>query len=129
MTRRHGANDAPDAFADEEFAWIGEHVSELRPWLSDERFLRRSLWIAFVVGLTTHAGGYLLRSAVTAEPLLLVADLLYALGWSLWTGVVVAVFVQVIPEAKRRQLKRSLEAYDATVRDKARGQAPERGGD
>jgi len=29
-----------------------------------------------------------------------VVDLLYALGWALWTGVVVVVFVQVVPEAK-----------------------------
>jgi hypothetical protein len=37
---------------------------------------------------------------VTTEPLLLVADLLYALGWSLRTGVVVVFFVQIWPEAK-----------------------------
>ena len=37
---------------------------------------------------------------MTTEPLLLVADLLYALGWSLWTGVVVVFFVQIWPEAK-----------------------------
>jgi len=37
---------------------------------------------------------------VTTEPLLLVADLLYALGWSVWTGVVVVFFVQIWPEAK-----------------------------
>jgi hypothetical protein len=43
------------------------------------------------------AGG---ETSVTTEPLLLVADLLYALGWSLWTGVVVVFFVQIWPEAK-----------------------------
>ena len=37
---------------------------------------------------------------MTTEPLLLVADLLYALGWSLWTGIVVVFFVQIWPEAK-----------------------------
>jgi hypothetical protein len=57
------------------------------------------------MGLAAHVGGYLLRSWVTTEPLLLVADLVYALGWALWTGVVVVVFVHVVPEAKRRQLK------------------------
>jgi hypothetical protein len=30
-----------------------------------------------------------------------------------WTGVVVVVLVQVWPEAKRRQLKRWLDAYEA----------------
>lgn len=70
-----------------------------------------------MLGLAAHVGGYLLRAVVTTEPLLLVADLLYALGWSLWTGVVVAALVQIFPEAKRRQLKRALQAYDAAVRD------------
>jgi hypothetical protein len=45
-----------------------------------------------------------------------VADLLYALGYALWTGVVVVVFVQVFPEAKRRQLKGALDAYEAAGR-------------
>ena len=73
-----------------------------------------------MVGLAAQIGGYLLRSSVTSEPLLLVADLLYALGWSLWTGVVVVLFVQIIPEVKRRQFKQMLDAYDAAQRDAAR---------
>ncbi len=48
-----------------------------------------------------------------------VADLLYALGWALWTGVVVVVFVQIIPEVKRRQMKRALDAYEAALRNQA----------
>jgi hypothetical protein len=36
-----------------------------------------------VVGLAAHIGGYLLKSSAATEPLGLVADLLYALGWSL----------------------------------------------
>jgi hypothetical protein len=46
--------------------------------------------------------------------------LLHALGWSLWTGVVVAVFVQVIPEVKRRQISQTLDAYEALRREKAK---------
>lgn len=66
-----------------------------------------------MVGLSAHVGGYLLRPSPPTEPLSLVADLPYALGYALWTGVVVAVFVQVVPEAKRRQIKRALDAYEA----------------
>jgi hypothetical protein len=55
--------------------------------------------------------------SVTTEPLGLAADLLYALGYALWTGVVLVVFVQVIPEAKRRQFKAVLDAYEAAQRD------------
>jgi hypothetical protein len=73
-----------------------------------------------VVGLAAHVGGYLLKSSATTEPLGLMADLSYALGWALWTGVVVVVFVQVFPEAKRRQFKQALDAYEAAMRDEAR---------
>jgi hypothetical protein len=41
-----------------------------------------------------------IKSSATTEPVLLVADLLYALGGALWTGVVLVVFVQIYPEAK-----------------------------
>jgi hypothetical protein len=82
-----------------------------------------------VVGLAAQIVGFLLKTSVTTEPLLLVADLLYALGWSLWTGVVVVFFVQIWPEAKRRQLKRSLDAYEAALREKARARGGQASGD
>ena len=40
-------------------------------------------------------------------------DLLYTLGWALWTGVVVVLFLQILPETKRRQYKQALDAYEA----------------
>jgi hypothetical protein len=94
-------------------AWVGENLPQVRRSVSGQRLLYWSLGIGLVVGLAAHVGGYLLKSSVTTEPLGLVADLLYALGYALWTGVVVVVFVQIIPEAKRRQFKRALDAYEA----------------
>jgi hypothetical protein len=82
-----------------------------------------------VVGLAAQIVGFLLKTSVTTEPLLLVADLLYALGWSLWTGVVVVFFVQIWPEAKRRQLERWLDAYEAARREKARAGSDRAPGD
>jgi hypothetical protein len=61
------------------------------------------LGIGFVVGLAAHVGGFLLKTSVTTEPLLLVAELVYALGWALWTGVVLVVFVQIWPAPDRSQ--------------------------
>lgn len=78
-----------------------------------------------VVGLAAHVAGYLLKSSVTTEPFGLVADLLYAL----WTGVVVVVFVQVVPEAKRRQYKQALDAYEAAQRDQAQAGSGQASGD
>jgi hypothetical protein len=52
----------------------------------------------------------------------------YTPGWALRTGTVVVVFVQIWPEAKRRQFKQALDAYEAAVGDQARagsGQAPD----
>ena len=132
MTKGSGAKGDPRSFTDEAralgidvddpdtLAWMEEHLPEWRQRASGQRPLYWILGLGFVVGLAAHAGGFLLKTSVTTQPLLLVADLLYALGWSLWTGVVVVFFVQIWPEAKRRQLKRSLDAYEAVLREKAR---------
>jgi len=69
-------------------AWVGDNLTQVRQSVYDEqRILRRSLVIGFVVGLAVYVGGYLLKSSATTEPFELVADLLYSLGFALWTGV------------------------------------------
>jgi hypothetical protein len=113
-------------------AWVGEHLTLVRRSASGQRVLYWSLGMAFGVGLAAHVGGFLLKTSVTTEPLSLVADLLYALGWALWTGVVVVMFVEVYPEVKKRQYKQALDAYEAAVRRQARpgdGPAPNPGQD
>ena len=137
MTGEPGAKGAPrpstdgraqgqDAFGfgelerDAVLAWVGENLTLVRRSVSGQRILYWSLGIGFVIGLAAHVGGFLLKSSATTEPLSLVADLLYALGWALWTGVVVVVFVQIYPEAKKRDYKRALDAYEAAMGDQAR---------
>jgi hypothetical protein len=139
MTGEPGARDAPPASTDEELgpwvrdpqilAWADEHLPQLRQSVSERRFLRRTLLIGFLVGLAAHVSGFLLKSSVTTEPLLLVGDLLYTLGWALWTGVVVVVFFQIVPEAKTRQIKRSVDALEAALRDQARAGSDQAPGD
>jgi hypothetical protein len=119
MTEGPGAKGAPHTFSDVELAAIGAYLPEVRRSVAGQRILYWSLGIGFVVGLAAHVGGYLLKSSATTEPLGLVVDLLYALGWALWTGVVLVVFTQIIREAKRRQLRQALDAYEAALRDKA----------
>jgi hypothetical protein len=140
MSGEQGATGAPHPFTDEELhevglddpgvqAWMQKHLPELRRSAYGQRLLYQSLGFGFVVGLAAQVGGYLLKSSVTTEPFALLADLLYALGWAMWTGVVVVVFVEVIPEVKRRQIKRTLEAYEATQREKARAGSDQASGD
>ena len=122
MTQNQERNDVADLFTDESTVeWMEEHLSELKQSVSGPRLLYQSLVVGFVVGLAAHIGGYVLASSVPSEPLGLLADLLLALGWSLWTGVVVAVFVEVIPEVKRRQIKQAVDAYEAMRRKRAAG--------
>jgi hypothetical protein len=109
--------------------WVGEHLPEVRRTAVGQRPVYWILGLGFVLGMAAYIGGYALRSSVTTEPLRFVGDLLYTLGWALWTGVVVVVFLQVLPEAKRRQYKQALDAYEATLRDKARAEGEEASGD
>jgi hypothetical protein len=146
MTEGPGAKDAPHPTSDEGASapdlfglgerdrralldWVGEHLSQVRRSVYEQRLLHWSLGIGLVVGLAAHVGGYLLKEWVTTEPLGLVADLLYALGFALWTGVVVVLFVQVIPEVKRRQFKQMLDAYEATRREQARAGSDQASGE
>jgi hypothetical protein len=141
MTAGSGAKDDPHRFTDEAralgievddpraLAWMEAHLPEYRQQASGQRPLYWILGIGVVVGLATQIVGFLLKTSVTTEPLLLVADLLYALGWSLWTGVVVVFFVQIWPEAKRRQLKRWLDVYEAALREQARAGGDQAAGD
>ena len=114
------AKDIASQFADEgAMEWMEQHLPELRQYVSGQRLLYQSLVISIVLGLAAHVGGYLLQTSVPGGLLGLLADLLHAFGWSLWTGAVVVVFVQIIPEAKRRQIKQAVDAYEALRREKA----------
>ena len=109
-------------------AWVGENITLVRQSASGQRVFYWILGVGFVVGLAAHVGGFLLKTLVTTEPLSLVADLLYAFGWSLPTGVILVMFVQIWPEVKRRQYKQALDAYEAAAGRQARvggGQAPD----
>ncbi len=115
---------------DELLDWVGEHLTLVRQSASGQRPQYWIFAVGFVLGLATHVGGFLLRSATT-EPLLLLADLLYALGFALWTGVVVAMFVDVWPDIKKRQFKEALDAYQAAIGERARagrGKTPDQAG-
>jgi hypothetical protein len=137
MTGGPGATDAPRALGEDErareqslfglgqeerrqlLAWVGENLTEVRQTADGKRPVYWVLWTGLAVGLAAYIGGYLIKSSTTAALLGLVGDLLYTFGWALWTGVVVVVFLQIIPEIKRRQYKAALDAYEATLREQA----------
>jgi hypothetical protein len=97
-------------------AWLEAHLTQLRQDAYGHRFLYLVLAVTFVVGFAAYVVGYLLRSTATTEPLGLLVDLTYTFGFALWTAAVVVVLVEVIPDIKRRQIRRVLEAYEAVRR-------------
>jgi hypothetical protein len=125
------AKDIASQFADEAaLDWMEQHLPEMKQYVSGQRLLYQSLVASIVIGLAAQVGGYLLQASVPTGLLGLLADLLHALGWSLWTGAVVAVFLQIFPEVKRRQIKQAVEAYETLKREKAQavGNRPRKGG-
>ena len=96
--------------------WFKEHLPKLRRSASGG-FFYRTLAAAFVLGLGAQIGGYELKASTPGEPLGLIADLLYAFGWSLWTGCVVVLFLEVIPAVKQRQLQKALRAYERSIHE------------
>jgi hypothetical protein len=137
MSGGPGAKDAPRTLREDEraqeqalfglgeeerrevLAWVGENLPYVPRTAVGQRPVYWILVTGLAVGLAAYVGGFLLKSSATTEPLELVADLLYTFGWALWTGVVVVVFLQVIPEAKRRQFKLALDAYEAALSEEA----------
>jgi hypothetical protein len=114
MTEPTTRPDPEPEFTETELTAIGAYLPELRRSLSGDRVLIQYLVIGFGVGLAAYVTGYWLRSWAPAEPLGLVTDLLYTLGLALWTGVVVALFVEIMPRSKRHQIERAIQAYEAT---------------
>jgi hypothetical protein len=138
MTGGSGATDAPRGFDDQDrargrdwlgdlgqeerrelVAWVGQNLTEVRQTALGQRPVYWILWLGLAVGLAAYVGGYLIKASTPTEPVGLVGDLLYTFGWALWTGVVVVVFLQIIPETKRRQYKRALDAYEASLHEEA----------
>ena len=113
----------------EVLAWVGENLPYVRRTAVGQRPVYWILGMGLAVSLAAYVGGYLIKTSTTTEPLGPVGDLLYTFGWALWTGVVVVVFLQIIPEAKRRQFKWALDAYEAALREEAEAGSDEASAD
>jgi len=114
------AAEGGGVISDDELAWAEAHMRDLRGTVADRRIRYWTLWTALGLGLVVHVAGFLIKSSVTGEPLAVLADLLYTLGYALWTGVVVVSITEVIPAAKERQVSRALDEYEAALRSRAR---------
>jgi len=124
MTDESEQKPAVRHFTDLELFYIGKYLPEMRASLTDQRLLKQSLIAALVLGLGAHIVGYLIKSAAPGEPIALLADLLYALGFALWTAVVVVAFIELYPAVKRRQYIEAIREYEAVMGKRAGDDAP-----
>jgi hypothetical protein len=118
-------NPQPE-FNEDELRWAAQNLPQLRAWISGRRFLYDAMITAVIVGLVAHVAGYALAVSGSGEPRGLVADLLSNLGMALWTGAVLVVFVQILPDYQRRTALRLVERSEALLR--ADDRSPEKKG-
>lgn len=110
--------------SDEELAWVADHLPSLRRGVAGKQILLTFLGIAFVLGLAANIGGFLLAANEPDTLVALVADLVTNLGIALWTGSVLVVFVQILPDMKRRAAIRELDEYERVIRERRLSDAP-----
>ena len=103
-----------------ELDWVMRNLPSLRKQATGHGFLQGMIVVAVMLGLAAHVGGYLLASAAVGEPVELLTELLRSLGAAPWTGGVLVVLVQIVPEAKRRSMARYLAATEAVLREQGR---------
>jgi hypothetical protein len=99
------------------YSWMREHRPELQRAAYGDRLLYQALGFCVGLGMVAYIGGYVLRSSITGEPLLFLGDLLYTLGYALWTGAVVVALLEVVPKVKRRQVREMLRTYERMERE------------
>ncbi len=120
MSERPESTEPNPEIRADELNWVAANLPRVRRWTSGRLFLYEALALAFVVGLAAHVVGYELGVSAVGEPAGLLADLLANLGIALWTGGVLVVFVQILPEIRRRSAAHRLEQYEAALREQGR---------
>ena len=116
MSQRPDRTNPQPEFTEDELRWAAQRLPQIRGWISGRLFLYHAMVTAVIVGLIAHVAGYLLGVSGSGEPRGLVADLLSNLGMALWTGAVLVVFMQVLPDYQRRTALRLVEQSEALLR-------------
>ena len=117
--RPYRTNPEPE-FNEDELRWAAQNLPKIRGWISGRRFLYQAVITTVIVGLIAHVAGYLLAESGSGEPIGLVADLLGNFGVALWTGAVLVMLVQVLPDYQQRTALRLVEQSEASLREKNR---------
>jgi putative copper export protein len=109
---------------DEDIAWVASHLPEMRRRVAGNEILFWWIGITVVLGLIANIAGFLWASTATGTADQLTADLLRSLGTALWTGAVLVLLIQVVPNLQRRAAIRELRKYEDKI-ETSRGIDPD----
>jgi hypothetical protein len=113
-------------FSKEELDWLAAHSDRVREWARGDRVIVWTLVVTFLLGLVLYLVGFGLGSGglglPEGWPTDLLADLLRSLGVVLWTSVILAVFLEILPRWQQRQAQAWSRAALVALRD--RGDVP-----
>jgi hypothetical protein len=113
-------------FSKEELDWMAAHSDQVRDWARGDRVIVWTLVATFLLGLMLYLVGFGLGSGglglPDGWPTDLLADLLVSLGVVLWTSVILAVFLEILPRWQQRQAQAWSRAALIALRD--RGDVP-----
>jgi hypothetical protein len=112
-----GAEERP--LDEHEIEWAGENMDVLLEHTSEDAVRRSIMLLTFAAGLIAHVTASLIsRAGVVGAPLL--ADLLYNLGSTLWTSVVLVFLLEVMVDRRRRFAQRYVGRVREALRQRGR---------
>ena len=108
-------------FTPDELDWARDNLASMRRTVQNNTVLYWTMIATFIVGLIA----YFLADAMSTQTLLLpagwradlIADLLYNLGVTLWTSVVLVLFLEIVVEYQRKRWQRYIRLVERVLRD------------
>ena len=108
-------------FTPDELDWARDNLDYLRRTVQNNTALYWTMIVTFVLGLVA----YFLADALSIQTISLpagwradlIADLLYNLGVTLWTSVILVLFLEVVVEHQRKRWQRYTRLVERVLRD------------
>jgi len=110
-------------FASGELEWARQNLPAIQRSARSNTVLYFSMAIAFVLGLALYLLGYVISIGGIAMPPGwrddLIANLLTELGVTLWTSVILVLFLEVIVEIQRKRWQRYARTVEHALQQQA----------
>lgn len=107
-------------FSEGELEWARDNLASMRRSVQNNTVLYITMAITFILGLVI----YLVAVSISTQVIQLpenwrgdfIADLLYNLGITLWTSVILVLFLEVTVEYQRRRWQRYIQLVERVLK-------------